>query len=66
MYLRVVGDGCRIMYNDYKVTMDNDMIVSLGKVWFQIDRYDCLDISNVWLTCVMSCKKHSWFSMTGQ
>jgi len=44
MYLSVVGDSCSIMSNDYEFTMDYDMIVSLGKGSFQIDRYDCLDI----------------------
>jgi len=61
MYLSVVGDSCLIMSNDYYLTMDYDMIVSLGKGWFQIDRYDCLDIWNVWLICVKSCKKHAWY-----
>ena len=44
------------MSNDYELTMDYDMIVSLGKGWFQIDIYDCLDIWNMWLTCVSICK----------
>ena len=44
MYLSVIGDSCSIMSNDYELTMDYDMIVSLGKGWFHIDRYDCLDI----------------------
>jgi len=30
MYLNVV-DGCRIMSNDYELTMDYEMIISLGK-----------------------------------
>jgi len=56
MYLGVIGDSCSIMSNDYELTMAYDMIVSLCKGWFQIDRYDCLDIWNMWLTCVSSCK----------
>ena len=47
MYLSVIGDSCSIMSNDYELTMDYDMIVSLGKGWFQSDRYDCLDIWNM-------------------
>jgi len=35
------------MPNDYEMTMDYDMMVSLGKGWFQIDRYDFLDIWNM-------------------
>jgi len=31
MYLSEVGDNCSIMSDDYELTMDNDMIVSLGK-----------------------------------
>ena len=60
MYLSVVGDICSITSNDYELTMDYDMIVSLGKGLFQIDRYDCFDIWNMWLTCVRSCRKNSW------
>ena len=59
MYLSIVSDSCRIMSNDYELTMDYDMIVCKGS--FQIDRYDCLDIWNVWLTCVKSCRKHAWY-----
>jgi len=58
MYLNVV-DSCSIMSNDYELTMDYDMIISLGKVWFQIDTYDCLDVWNMWLTCVNSFRKHT-------
>ena len=47
LYLSVIGDNCSIMSNDYELTMDYDMIVSLGKGWLQIDRYDCLDIWNM-------------------
>ncbi len=39
MYLSVVGDNCSIMSNDYDLAMDYDIIVSIGKGWFQIDRY---------------------------
>jgi len=49
------------MSNEYELTMDYDMIVSLGESLFQIDRYDCLDIWNMWLTCVSSCRKHAWY-----
>jgi len=35
------------MSKDYELTMDYDMIISLGKGLFQIDRYDCLDIWNM-------------------
>jgi len=59
MYLSVVGDSCSIMYNDYEFTMDYDMIVC--KSLFQIDRYDCLDIWNMWLTHVSSYRKHAWY-----
>ena len=31
MYLSIVGDSCSIMSNDYELTMDYDMILSLGK-----------------------------------
>ena len=31
MYLSIVGDSCSIMTNDDELTMDYDMIVSLGK-----------------------------------
>jgi len=31
MYLSIVGDSCNIVYKDYELTMDYDMIVSLGK-----------------------------------
>ena len=61
MYLSVVGDSCSIISNDYDLTMDYDMIVRLGKGLFQIDRYYCLDIWNMWLTCVSNCKKHAWY-----
>ena len=30
MYLGVVGDSCRIMSNDYELSMDYDMIVCKG------------------------------------
>jgi len=30
MYLSIVGDSCSIMTDDYELTMDYDMIVSLG------------------------------------
>jgi len=56
MYLSVIGDSCSIMSNDYELTMDYDMIVGRGEGWFQIDRYDCLDIWNMWLTCVSNCR----------
>lgn len=52
MYLSVVRDICSIMSNDYELTMDYDMIFTLPKDWFQIDRYDCIDIWNMWLTYV--------------
>ena len=52
MYLSVVGDSFIIMSNDYELTMDYDMIVRLGKGWFQIDKYDSLDVWNMSLTCV--------------
>ena len=42
MYLSVVGDSCSIMSNDYELTMDYDMIVSVGKGWFQINIHDVL------------------------
>ena len=29
-YLSVIGDSCSVMSNDYELTMDYDMIVSLG------------------------------------
>jgi len=61
MYMSVVGNCCSTMSNDYELTMDYDMIVSLGKGLFQIDRHDCLDIWNMWLTCVNSCRKHDWY-----
>lgn len=32
MYLSVIGDSCSIISNDYELTMDYDMSVSLGKV----------------------------------
>jgi len=56
MYLSVVGDSCSIMSNDYELTMDCDMIISLGKRLFRIDTYDYLDVLNIWLTCVRSCR----------
>jgi len=31
LYLSVIGDISSIMSNDYELTMDYDMIVSLGK-----------------------------------
>ena len=31
MYLSVVGNNCNIMSNDYELTMDYHMTVSLGK-----------------------------------
>lgn len=40
MYLSMVGDNWSIMTDDYELTMDYDMIVSLGNGWFQINRYD--------------------------
>ena len=61
MYLRVVGDSCSIMSNEYELTMDYDMIVSVGKGLFQSDRYDYLYIWNMWLTCVKSCRKYAWY-----
>ena len=61
MYLSVIGDSCSIMSNDYELAMDYDMIVSLAKGQIQIYRYDCLDIWNMWLTCVNNCRKHSWY-----
>ena len=36
MYLSVVGDCCSIMSNDYELTMDYDMIVSLVKFDFKL------------------------------
>lgn len=56
MYLSVVGDSYNVMSNDYELTIDYDMIISLGKCLFQVDRYDCLDIWNMLLTCVSSCR----------
>ena len=64
MYLSVVGDNCSIMYNDYELTMNYDMIASLGKGWFQIDKYDCIDIWNMSLTCVNSAGNMFGISMT--
>ena len=64
MYLSAVGDSCSIMSNDYELTMDYDMTVSLGKGLFQFDRYYCLDFWNMWLTCVSSCRKHVGISLT--
>jgi len=61
MCLSIVSDSYRIMSNDYELTMDYDMIISLAKCLFQIDRYDCLDIWNMWLTCVSSCMKHALY-----
>ena len=52
------------MSNDYDLSMDYDMIISLAKCWFQIDRYDSLDIWNNWLTCVSSYRKHDGISLT--
>ena len=49
------------MSNDYDLTMDYDMSVSLGKGLFQINIYECLDIWNMWLTCVKRCRKHAWY-----
>jgi len=31
MYLSVISDSCSIMSNDYELTMNYDMIASLGK-----------------------------------
>jgi len=31
MYLSLVGDSCSIVSKDYELTMDYDIIVSLGK-----------------------------------
>ena len=56
MYLSIVGDSCSIMDYDYELTMDYEMIVSLGNGWFQYNIYDCIDIWNMWLTCVSSCR----------
>ena len=56
MYLSILGDSCSIMPNDCELAMDYDMMVSLGKGWVQIYRYDCLDIYNMWLKYVRSCK----------
>ena len=61
MYLSVVGDSSSVMSNDYELTMDYDVIVSLSKGLFQIYRYYCFDIWNMWLTCVSSCRKHAWY-----
>ena len=61
MYLSVVGDSCSIMSNNYELIMDYDMIIILGQCWFQIDKYDSLDILNMWLTCVNSCTIHAWY-----
>ena len=61
MYLSIVGDSCSIMTDDYELTMDYDMIISLGNGWFQIDRYDFLDIWNMWFTCVGSCREHALY-----
>jgi len=61
MYLSVVSDSGRIMSNNYELTMDYDMIVILVKGSFQNDRYGCLDIWNMWLTCVNSCRKHALY-----
>ena len=47
MYLSIVGDSCSIVTNDYELTMNYDMMVSLLKGRFQINRYDCLDIWNM-------------------
>jgi len=49
-----------IMTNECDLTLDYDLIVSLGKGLFQIDIYDCLSIGNMWLTCMSSCKKYAW------
>ena len=59
MYLNVV-DSCSIMANDYELTMHYDMTVSLGNNWFQIDRYDCLEIWNMWLTYVSMMQGVAW------
>ena len=32
----MVGDSCSIMSNDYELTMDYDMLVSIGKSWIQL------------------------------
>jgi len=56
MYIIMVGDNFSIVSKDYELTRNYDMIISLGKVRFQIDRYDRLDILNMWLTCVSSCR----------
>jgi len=56
MNLSIIGDSCSIMPNDYELIMDYDMVVRFGK-GFQINRYDCLYIWNMWLTCVSSCRE---------
>jgi len=60
MYLSVMGDNCSIMYNDYELTMNYDMISSLGKGWFQIDRYDSL----LFETCVNNVRNMFGIIMT--
>jgi len=47
MYLSVVGYNCSIMYNDYELTMDYDMIVCMIQVilvathQFRLDPHHC-------------------------
>ena len=61
MYLNVVGDSRSIRSNDFELTMDYDMIVSLGKGWFQISRYVSLILGthgpHVWEVA----GKHAWY-----
>ena len=57
MYFNVV-DSCRIISNDYELTMGYDMIVC--KSWFQIDRYDLLDIWNMCEQLQETCLVLAW------
>jgi len=52
------------MFDKYAMTMDYDMIVSLGKGWFQIT-ICCLDHWNMSLTYVFSYKE-TWFAQQGK
>ena len=52
-----VGDSCELIVHC-------DMVVSLGKGWFQIDKYDFLDLWNMCLKCVNSARNMLGISMT--
>jgi len=64
MYLSIIGDSCNIMSIDYELTVNYDMISSLGKGWFQIDRYDYIAICNMCLKCVNSARNMVGIRMT--